>query len=53
MLQKIFGGISFLIGVLMVIFFPDMLRYQPGSMAAGGVVIGFGLIAAGIYLMKT
>jgi len=53
MLQKIFGAISFLVGVLIVILFPDLTRYQPASMAAAGVIVGFGLIGFGIYLMKT
>jgi len=51
MLEKIFGVISFLLGVLIVILFPDMTRYQPASIAAAGVIVGFGLIAFGVYLL--
>jgi len=40
-------------GILMVMFFPEIIDYQPEKIGVGGVVIGFGLIAFGIYLLKT
>jgi hypothetical protein len=53
MLNKIGGAISFLLGVLILIFFPDILDYQDEKIATTGVIIAFGLIALGIYLLKT
>jgi hypothetical protein len=53
MMNKIFGAISFLLGLLMILFFPDIRDYQPEAISFTGVVIGFGLIALGIYLLKT
>jgi hypothetical protein len=53
MLNKIFGAISFLLGILLVIFFPDIIDYQPEEIGVTGIFIGFGLIAFGIYLLKT
>lgn len=53
MLQKIFGAVIFLVGILIVILFPDMARYQSAGMATAGVIVGLALIAAGVYLMKT
>jgi hypothetical protein len=52
-MNKIFGAISFFVGLLMVLFFPDITDYQPEAISFTGVVIGFGLIAFGIYLLKT
>jgi hypothetical protein len=53
MIEKIAGAISFLLGILILIFFPDITKYQPESMATAGIIVGFGLIALGIYLLKT
>jgi hypothetical protein len=53
MMNKIFGAISFFVGLLIVLFFPDIREYQPEEISFTGVVIGFGLIALGIYLLKT
>lgn len=53
MWNKIFGILSFVSGILMVIFFPDIVRYQPEKIGATGVFIGFALIALGLYLLKT
>lgn len=53
MLNKIFGAASFLLGVLILIFFPDIKDYQPDEIGVAGIVIGFALIALGIYLLKT
>ncbi|MEM5879236.1 MAG: hypothetical protein QXU74_01960 [Candidatus Aenigmatarchaeota archaeon] len=53
MLNKIFGVISFLLGLLVLIFFPDIKDYQPDQIGIAGIIIGFGLIAFGIYLLKT
>lgn len=53
MLEKIAGVISLLLGILIVIFFPDISKYQAEGIAVGGVIVGLGLIALGIYLLKT
>jgi hypothetical protein len=53
MLNKIAGAGAFLLGLLIVIGFPDMTRYQPEGMGRAGIIIGLILIVAGIYLMKT
>jgi len=53
MMNKIFGTISFFAGLLMVFFFPDIADYQPETIGFTGIVVGFGLIALGIYLLKT
>jgi multisubunit Na+/H+ antiporter MnhG subunit len=50
MWNKLLGAISFLLGVLIVIFFPDITRYQAESMGMTGIIFGFGLIALGVYL---
>jgi len=53
MWEKILGGISFLLGLLILIFFPDMLDYQSPGMGTAGAVVGLGLLVLGIYLLKT
>jgi hypothetical protein len=53
MMNKIFGAISFFLGLLMILFFPDIRDYQPEAIGFAGIAIGFGLIALGIYLLKT
>jgi hypothetical protein len=53
MMNKALGAISFLLGLLFVIFFPDITDYQPEALATTGILIGFGLIAFGLYLLKT
>jgi hypothetical protein len=53
MLSKILGAGSFLLGLLIIIHFPDITRYQPESMGRAGILIGLILIAIGLYLMKT
>ncbi|MEM5829827.1 MAG: hypothetical protein QW040_03835 [Candidatus Aenigmatarchaeota archaeon] len=53
MLNKILGAICFLGGILMLIFFPDIQDYQPEKMGFTGIVIAFGLIVFGLYLLKT
>ncbi|MEM5773067.1 MAG: hypothetical protein QXL86_02460 [Candidatus Aenigmatarchaeota archaeon] len=53
MLNKILGAACLLGGILMVLFFPEIRDYQPEEIGFTGVVIGFGLIALGIYLLKT
>jgi hypothetical protein len=53
MWNKILGAGVFLLGLLIVIHFPDIARYQPESMGRAGIIIGLILIVAGLYLMKT
>jgi hypothetical protein len=53
MLNKIVGGGTFLLGLLIVICFPSIIRYQPEGMGRAGIVIGLILIAVGLLLMKT
>jgi len=53
MLNKILGAGSFLLGLLIVICFPGIPRYQPEEMGRAGIIVGLVLIIAGLYLMKT
>ncbi|MEM5836717.1 MAG: hypothetical protein QW451_00760 [Candidatus Aenigmatarchaeota archaeon] len=53
MWSKILGILSFVSGILIVMLFPDIVRYQPEKMGVTGVFIGFALIAFGLYLLKT
>ena len=53
MWNKIAGAGAFLLGLLIVIGFPGMTRYQPEAMGRAGILIGLILIIAGLYLMKT
>jgi len=49
---KIIGGVSFAIGLLLVVAFPTGRYYQPDRFAMSGVLIGLGLMAIGIYLIS-
>jgi hypothetical protein len=53
MLNKILGAGVFLLGLLIIIRFPDITRYQPEGMGKAGIIIGLILTLAGLYLMKT
>ncbi|MEM5869782.1 MAG: hypothetical protein QXR09_01295 [Candidatus Aenigmatarchaeota archaeon] len=53
MLNKILGAVCLLGGILTVMFFPEIKDYQPEQISFTGVILGFGLIAVGIYLLKT
>jgi hypothetical protein len=53
MLNQILGAGSFLLGLLIVIGFPSMTRYQPEGMGRAGIIIGLILIVVGLFLMKT
>ncbi|MEM5853726.1 MAG: hypothetical protein QXG39_02665 [Candidatus Aenigmatarchaeota archaeon] len=53
MLNKLLGVLSFVVGLIIVILFPDMRDYQPDAIAFTGVAFGIGLIVLGIYLLKT
>lgn len=53
MLRKIFGLISFISGILIIFFFPEIQDYQPEAIGVTGIIIGFGLVSIGIYLLKT
>ncbi len=52
-MQKIFGWISVVIGVLMIISFPSETKFMPDKFANAGIVIGIFLIALGIFLIKS
>jgi hypothetical protein len=49
--SKIIGGIVFVIGLLIVIFFPSAQDYQPDRISFTGILFGFGLMGAGIFLL--
>ena len=52
MIRQIVGGICFFIGLLIVIGFPGITKYQPEAMGKTGIIIGIGLMIFGFYLMK-
>lgn len=52
MLGKILGGISFVVGLLMIILFPFFdRRIQVEGMSRGGVLIGGILMLIGLYFI--
>ncbi|MEM7821763.1 MAG: hypothetical protein QXX38_03065 [Candidatus Aenigmatarchaeota archaeon] len=53
MLNKIIGACLFSVGLLIVIGFPDITRYQPESMGRAGIILGLVLIILGLFLMKS
>jgi hypothetical protein len=50
-ITKIFGGLSFFVGLLIVVGFPYVQTYQPESMAKGAILFGLLLMGIGIWLM--
>jgi len=50
-LSKIFGTLLFVFGLLMAILFPMSRYYQPDRMSFSGILIGLGLMGAGVYLI--
>ncbi|MEM5766470.1 MAG: hypothetical protein QW423_02455 [Candidatus Aenigmatarchaeota archaeon] len=52
MFTKIFGIVCFIAGILMILFFPEIKEYQPEEIGFAGILVGFGLIALGIYFLK-
>jgi preprotein translocase subunit Sec61beta len=52
MLNQIIGACCFVTGLLILIGFPYILRYQPEAMGRAGIFIGILLIIIGIILMK-
>jgi len=52
MFQKIFGLLSIIFGLWLIIGFPFLDRYQPEGMARFSTFIGIILIGIGIFLLK-
>ena len=52
MLNKVIGGICFVVGLMIVIGFPWISQYQFEALAKTGIIIGLILMAVGFYLMK-
>jgi len=48
---KLLGFIFLISGILMVIFFPSKVNYQPEGMGKAGISVGLILMFAGIYLL--
>jgi len=48
---RLFGMISFLFGLVMVLFYP-YFDWRTDGMDKAGIVIGFSFIALGLYLLK-
>ncbi len=51
--QKVFGWISLVFGVLMIISFPSEKKFVPDYFTNAGIVIGIFLVALGIFLIKS
>jgi len=50
-LTKIVGGIVFFIGLMIVVAFPWLTKYQFADLSRGGVLFGLIVIGIGILLM--
>ena len=53
MIKKVAGGIMFFVGLLCVVFVPDMLDIQTEKFSGGGVFFGLILMGIGLYLMAS
>jgi len=51
-MEKIFGWVSIVFGLLLIILFPSVKNYMPDRFAHAGVLLGIFFVALGIYLIQ-
>ncbi len=51
--QNVFGWLSFILGVLMIISFPSVRQYTPDKFSNLGIIAGIFLIVLGLFLIKS
>jgi len=52
MWTKILGGVLVLFGLIMILFFPYISKYQVPQMTMAGVVTGIVVLGIGLLLLK-
>jgi ABC-type Fe3+-siderophore transport system permease subunit len=48
---KFIGGIIFTLGLIITIYFPSSREFQPERLGLTGILFGFALMGAGIFLL--